>query len=75
MAALISNNSFLPTIGNCYEVHFGKITLNGQTGFCVANIKIEGNGTSQWIDLDTGQSLDPNIAKHVVQAYKDIQCP
>ena len=65
----------MPVAGNCYELHFGKITLNGQTGFCVATIKVNGSDPSQWTDLDTGIPLEADIAKYVVQAYRDISCP
>ena len=75
MATLITNGAFVPMKDKCYEIHFGKIKVNNQTGFCVATIKVNGNDASQWIDLDTNNQLDPDIAKYVVQAYREIACP
>ncbi|MCP5410359.1 MAG: hypothetical protein H6963_13850 [Chromatiaceae bacterium] len=75
MATLIIKNVFVPVVGNCYEIHYGEIRINGKTGFCTAKIKANGSDASQWIDLDTGSTLDPEIAKYVVKAYSDIACP
>lgn len=75
MAKLITIGAFVPEVGKCYEVHFGKITFRNETGYCVANIQVNGSDASQWTDLDTGKLLDPDIARYVVQAYKEIACP
>lgn len=75
MASFITNTAFIPTIGKCYEVHYGKITINKKTGFYVARIKIEGDKKSEWIDLDTNKSLDPDVANYyTVQAYTEVKC-
>ncbi len=73
--ASMSTNAFNPTVGKCYEVHFGQITLQGQTGFWSAKIRVNGSHFSQWIDLDTGLPIDPHLAVYVVQAHSEIACP
>jgi hypothetical protein len=75
MATIVNSGLFNPTIGKCYEVHFGSIAIDGKVGFCIARIKIVGKNATDWIDLDTRMALDPRIAVYVVQAYSEIQCP
>jgi len=75
MAAVQTGAAFIPVVGKCYEVHFGNFTHGGQTGFWSAQIRVKGTGTAQWEDIDTGSPLDPGIAKYIVQAYKEIDCP
>jgi hypothetical protein len=75
MATFQIGTAFIPVVGKCYEVHFGSFTLDGKTGFWSARIRVNGIGTAQWIDLDTGKPLDPRIATHVVQGYREIDCP
>ena len=74
MSRLIKSQAFSPIIGKSYEVHFGKITINNETGFGTARIRVEGTDASEWIDLDTGDVLDPNFAVYAVQAFEEIQC-
>ncbi len=41
----------------------------------MARIKIEGEKKTEWIDLDTNESLDQNVSnKYTVQAYIEIKC-
>jgi hypothetical protein len=69
---IISNQAFVPDVGETYEVNFGTITYQGVQGQWGAQIRIEGAGTAQWIDIGTGKPLDPELAKFVVQAYRRI---
>lgn len=75
MANLNQTSAFIPVVGKCYEIHFGKVTLNGQTGFWSARIRVNGAHPSQWLDIDTNHQLDPSLAVYVVQASREIQCP
>lgn len=74
MATFQINSLFIAEIGKCYEVHFGKITLNGQEGYCTARIRVLGNSYAHWEDMDTNLPLDNCIAVHAVQGYREIQC-
>lgn len=71
-SAWITDRAFIPTVGSEYEVAFGKVIYNGQTGDWTARIRTDGLLPSQWIDLDTGAQLDPALADYVVQAYREI---
>lgn len=71
-SAWITGRAFVPTIGCEYEVTFGKVIYNGQTGDWTARIRADGLLPSQWIDLDTAAQLDPALAAYVVQAYREI---
>ncbi len=48
MSKLFTGQAFLPIIGKCYEVHYGEIVIDNETGFGIARVRIEGtnNGTS-----------------------------
>ena len=41
MATVITGQAFIPEIGKCYEVHFGRLTHNNQTGFWSANPQLD----------------------------------
>ena len=69
-----TGQAFVPNMGECYDVCFGKIQYKGQTGFWTARVRIDGMGSAQWIDLDTNQPLDPDLAKFVIQAFRSIPC-
>lgn len=71
---LITGETFVPEIGKCYEVHFGKIIVHGRNGYVAASIKVKGLHPSEWIDLATGNVLDPEISKYIPQAFKEIAC-
>ena len=74
MANYSKFSAFIPEVGKCYEVHFGKITLNGRQAYVSARIRVLGGSPADWQDMDTNQQLDTNIAKFVVQAHREIQC-
>ncbi len=61
---------FPAEVGKDYEVSFGKITYKQQTGTWTARIRIA--APKQWIDLDTGALLDPELSKFVVQAWLEL---
>jgi len=69
------SSAFVPVIGACYEVHFGKIKLGDEEGYWSARIKVNGIHCSQWEDLDTGKSLDHRLCAYVVQVHQKIKCP
>ena len=71
-SAWITGRAFIPTVGKHYEVAFGKVTYQSQTGVWTAKIRADGTLPSQWIDLDTGNQLDPALAIYVVQAYREL---
>ena len=68
----IMNRAFIPEIGNTYEVTFGEVTHQGKTGPWSAKIRVDGAGTKDWIDLATGQPLDPELSKYVVKGFRKI---
>ena len=72
---LITNAAFVPEIGRCYEVHFGKVTTGNQTEDWFARIRPKGLQPSEWIDLDTGEVLDSSFRAYVVQKFREIDCP
>jgi hypothetical protein len=59
-------------IGEQYEVSFGTITYKGQLGTSTARIRVDGKEPYNWIDLDTGVQLDPELSKYAVQAFRAI---
>lgn len=75
MKPSIQRGAFIPVVGKCYELHFGKIRYKGIEGFVQARVRINGIPHSQWIDLDTNQALDPVLAAYAVQAHQEIDCP
>lgn len=68
----IRGRVFAPATGKSYEVTFGKIAYRGQTGHVNARLRIDGPQQRQWIDLDNGLPLDPELGKYVVQAFREI---
>ncbi len=70
-----TGQAFSPNVGECFDVCFGKIQYQGKNGFWTARLRIDGKGPAQWIDLDTNDPLDPDLAKFVVQAFRSIRCP
>lgn len=66
------DHAFVPEVGSCYEIHFGQITVDNETGFASANIRVVGNDSSSWIDMKSNQPLDPKLCAFSVQAYKRI---
>ena len=74
MSELITGTAFIPEIGKCYEVHFGKLPIGAEGKFVSARVKINGSLPKDWQDIDTGKQLDPLISKYVVQAFKEIDC-
>lgn len=66
------DHPFVPVIGLSYEVYYGHVTIRGQSGWATAKIRVDGRDSSQWIDLDTGELLDPVFRAFVVQAFKPI---
>lgn len=74
-STLISNEPFVPRIGRCYDVNFGRVTIGNQTGAWSARIKATGPHPSKWIDLDTGEVLDSELRTFVVQSFNETDCP
>jgi len=68
----ITGQAFPAVVGKDYEVAFGNITYQGQTGMWTARIHVAGPSTASWIDLETGEVLDPLLSRYVVQAYVEI---
>lgn len=65
----ITGTAFIPQVGKSYAVHFGQINYQGVHGNVSARIRIDGEGVANWIDLDTGKTLDSAVSKYAVQAY------
>ena len=73
----ITGRLFLPAVGSCYEVHFGRIVYRGNEAYVSARLRIEGSTPAAWIDLDDQQPLDPELSRFAVQAFRmivDAQC-
>ena len=68
----ITDRAFVPTVGDKYEVTFGEIEYRGKTGYWKATIRVNGSGTREWIDQETGQPLDPELAKYVVKGFRKV---
>lgn len=66
------DRAFIPEVGATYEIHFGEVTIDGQTGFASATVRTEGLNSVQWIELETGQPLPVALRAYVVQAYKRV---
>lgn len=58
---ITTGQAFIPSIGKLYEIHFGMLKYKGQEGFVSCNIRCEGMHPSEWIDLNTNQTLDPEL--------------
>lgn len=66
------DHAFVPDIGATYEVHFGHVTIDGQSGFASATVRTEGLNSAQWVELQTGLPLPSALRAYVVQAYKRV---
>lgn len=66
------DHAFIPEIGVTYEVHFGHVTIEGESGFASATVRTDGLTPDQWIEQDTGLPLGPALRGFVVQAYKRV---
>ena len=68
----IADQSFIPEPGQCYEVAFGKVLLQGQEVYGRARIRIDGHAPSQWFDIDTGKTLAAELQAYPVRAFRPI---
>jgi hypothetical protein len=67
-----NDHAFVPEIGATYEVNFGHVTIEGQSGFASATVRTEGPNPAQWIEVDSGEPLPAALHAFVVQAYKRV---
>lgn len=72
MANMHIGKPFIPVIGKCYDIRFGKIKYKEQEALYSARVRINGISPAQWEDLDTGHPLDPGLGSHTIQAHKEI---
>lgn len=63
---------FTPEPGQCYEVAFGKVILQGREVYGRVRIRADGPEPSQWFDLDAGRALDPELQSRPVRAFRHI---
>ena len=68
----IIDRPFNPEPGQCYEVAFGKVVLQGREVYSRARIRIEGQMPSQWYDLDHDNWLAPELQSYPVRAFRPI---
>lgn len=66
------DHAFVPEIGAIYEIHFGHVSIEGQSGFASATVRIDGLNSAQWIELDTCTPLPDALRAYAVQAYKRV---
>ena len=71
----IVDQPFVPVVGQCYEVAYGKVVQLGRERYARARIRIDGTDPSQWLDLDEGQMLDADLQQRPVRAYRPIHDP
>jgi hypothetical protein len=68
-----TGQAFPATHGRCYEVAFGVVPHQQQTGHWTARIRIYGPTPDRWIDMDTGAPLHAELALHSIQAFREIR--
>ena len=68
----IVDRPFNPELGQCYEVAFGKVLLQGREVAGRARIRIDGYTPSQWYDLDHDNTLAPELQSYPVRAFRPI---
>lgn len=74
-AAWITDQPFNPEFGQCYEVAFGKVSVQGQEVYARSRIRIDGDRPAQWFDLDRNDKLDPELQSCPVRAFRPIATP
>jgi hypothetical protein len=68
----ITGQVFIPEVGKFYEVTFGEVTFQGKKGIGTARIRVDGTDPSQWFDIDDQCKLPPELARYVVQGYRQL---
>lgn len=66
---------FTPEPGQCYEVAFGKVSVQGREVYGRVRIRADGHDPSQWFDIDAGRMLDPELQACPVRAFRHIPSP
>lgn len=68
----VVDRPFVPDAGQCYELAYGKVILQGHETPARVRIRADGDSPSQWIDLENGQVIDPALQTLPVRAYRPI---
>lgn len=73
---LTRDGPFIPEVGRCYEITFGKDLLHkGKVGEWLFRVRCDDPlNKAKWTDLDTCQPLAPDLWGRVVIAYRKIEC-
>ena len=71
-AEWVVDQPFSPEAGQCYELAYGKVSLHGHDAHVRVRIRADGSAPSQWLDLDEGKPLAPELQAYPVRAYRPI---
>jgi hypothetical protein len=66
----VVDEDFIPQPGKSYEIAFGRIPFGGQDKHVIRRVRVESVSPSGWIDQDSGNPLDPELAAYPVKAFR-----
>lgn len=66
----VVDEDFIPQPGKTYEIAFGRVPFGGQERHVMRRVRVEHVSPSGWIDQETGNPLDPELAALPVKAFR-----
>lgn len=66
----VVDEDFIPQTGKTYEIAFGRVPFGGQERHVMRRVRVEHVSPSGWIDQETGNPLDPELAALPVKAFR-----
>lgn len=68
----VVDDDFIPQSGKTYEIAFGRVPFGGQERQVIRRVYVEHVSPSGWIDQETGNPLDAELAVLPVKAYRAL---
>jgi hypothetical protein len=66
----VVDEDFIPQAGKSYEIAFGRVPFAGHEQNVTRRVRVEHVSTSGWIDQESGNPLDPELAALPVKAFR-----
>jgi hypothetical protein len=66
----IVDQDFSPVTGESYDIAYGRLMQNGEERPLVKHVRIDGPLPAQWVDLGTGEALEPELRQLPVKAFR-----
>jgi len=66
----VVDEDFIPQAGKHYEIAFGRVPFGGQERHVIRRVYIDQLAPSGWIDQETGNPLDPQLATLPIKAFR-----